>query len=560
MEDTVANSRHTIQGFSQQGEPHFLGSFMFKSLRTKLVVAFVLTIILPLIPLTFVVKKLIDQSIELGVNERMEQAFESAVDVAQENLTIRQNTVIAQAQVISNLFDIRQPFLARNYLQLHISVDIWSRRLNVQAVQIFDINNLEDSLTELVSGEVASNPHVSTHLNEVFPAQARVQLMQYLEYRSQNEDYLLELPAGSNVVKAWSPIRDGQGKIAGIVVVTQVNDPVYQAASEDVMEAMRTYQKLGVNVTPLSMNYLLTFVVVASIMILISLVASVVITNSIMRPILNLVAGTRELAAGNLDHRVETTSDDELRQLVDAFNAMAENLKENRKRLLQSERITAWQDVARKLAHEIKNPLTPIQLSIQHLRDQFYKNDPAYPQILEECTETISEEVDTLRKMVNTFSEFAQLPRSDPHPEDLNKVIESVVSLYRENHTDLEIITQYAELPPLLIDAEQFKRVTHNLIRNALEAMKHRGTLTIQTRIHPETDHVEIRFIDTGSGIPEHVRPHLFKPYFTTKTNGTGLGLAIVSRIVQDHFGEISIENNPNGIGATTIIRLPLHM
>jgi two-component system, NtrC family, nitrogen regulation sensor histidine kinase NtrY len=205
--------------------------------------------------------------------------------------------------------------------------------------------------------------------------------------------------------------------------------------------------------------------------------------------------------------------------------------------------------VAQGIAHEIKNPLTPIQLSAQRLRRKYRERSGDLEEVFDECTSTIITQVEGLKGLLDEFSKFARLPESNPTPTDLQQLLEEVLHLYRGVHRDIEIA--FACDPALTkvnLDGEQMKRALINLIENAIEAMDGTGRVEIVTSCDPRHQRVCIDVRDTGVGIPPQHRDKLFLPYFTTKKRGSGLGLAIVQRIVADHNGRISVRDNaPRG-------------
>jgi PAS domain S-box-containing protein len=240
--------------------------------------------------------------------------------------------------------------------------------------------------------------------------------------------------------------------------------------------------------------------------------------------------------------------------------------------LIEAQRRAAWSEVARRMAHEIKNPLTPIRLSAERLAKNLIVEANGAPQsdglnerqkqLVRECTALISAEVATLQRMVDEFSTFARLPHARPELASLNAVVESTLKLYDERLDGVRLEARLAQpLSEVLIDAEQLKRVLVNLIDNAAEAMADNGyeqRITIETRERPEREAVELIVTDTGPGIQEAERERIFDPYFSTRKRGTGLGLAIVSRIIAEHQGRIRVSDNiPHGARFT--IELPLN-
>jgi len=225
--------------------------------------------------------------------------------------------------------------------------------------------------------------------------------------------------------------------------------------------------------------------------------------------------------------------------------------------LMRAQRVAAWREVARRLAHEIKNPLTPIQLSAQRIFKKFREGGEGLPEVLEQGTETIVREVTTLKTLVDEFSRFARLPVANPIPCDLNGLIDSTIVLYDGIDGKLRFEKRYdTDLPHVLLDPEQMRRVFVNLIDNAREAMGGRGTITLSTVYHPEVETLRVEVADEGPGIRPEDRDRLFVPYFSTKKKGTGLGLAIVNRIVSEHNGYIRVESN-RPRGARFVVELP---
>ncbi len=227
--------------------------------------------------------------------------------------------------------------------------------------------------------------------------------------------------------------------------------------------------------------------------------------------------------------------------------------------LERAQRLAAWREVARRIAHEVKNPLTPIKLAAQRLQRRFAGRLGEDDQILDECTGVIINQVDELKNLVNEFSRFARLPQLTLAPQDLNALVQETLLLYQEvqPRITLEFHSDPA-LPPLLLDREQVKRMLLNLLDNALASIPERGTITVSVKGDPAQERVELVVADTGVGIPDRDKIRIFEPYFSTKRGGTGLGLAIVNSIVAEHQGFLRLEDNvPRG--TRFIIDIPIH-
>jgi two-component system nitrogen regulation sensor histidine kinase NtrY len=226
--------------------------------------------------------------------------------------------------------------------------------------------------------------------------------------------------------------------------------------------------------------------------------------------------------------------------------------------VMKAQRMAAWREVARRIAHEIKNPLTPIQLSAQRLRKRYLSRFGDDEKVFDECTEMIIKSVDELKTLVNEFSNFARMPAIQPELNDLNGIIRETLTLYQEAHRGVTFnFSPDGNLPQLKIDRDQIKRVVINLLENAVAAMEERGTIEISSHYDPELKLVDFRVADDGPGIAPEDRARLFEPYFSTKKTGTGLGLAIVNSVITDHGGFVRVKNNvPRG--ACFVVELPV--
>jgi len=217
--------------------------------------------------------------------------------------------------------------------------------------------------------------------------------------------------------------------------------------------------------------------------------------------------------------------------------------------LMRAQRMAAWREVARRIAHEIKNPLTPIQLSAQRLRRRYLKRFAEGDEVFDQCTALIIRSVEELKTLVNEFNNFARLPAAHPVTGDLNAVIREAFTLYGEAHRGVTFsFRPDPSLPQIQLDRDQIKRVMINLLDNAVAALEGKGTVDIVTSYNPELRLVICEVADNGHGIAPEDRSRLFEPYFSTKDSGTGLGLAIVNTIITDHQGYVRVrDNSPRG-------------
>ena len=272
-----------------------------------------------------------------------------------------------------------------------------------------------------------------------------------------------------------------------------------------------------------------------------------------------------EIGEGNLSYQIDVESKGEVGELAEGFNNMALALRKSLEEHRAAERIAVWRDVARQLAHEIKNPLFPIRLSVENL--QAAKDQPEiFERIFNECTDTIIEEVDRIRGLIDEFHQYARLPAPDRHPTSINEIVNTVVKLYMElsQAQKIEIVKELSSIPPLSLDQEQMERAIGNLVKNAIEAMPDGGVLTLRTFAAPISENITdgrpeedsetyIEIKDTGHGMSKETLKNLFNPDFTTKADGTGLGMPIVRRIITVHDGEIDVKSQED-VGTTVRI------
>ena len=281
------------------------------------------------------------------------------------------------------------------------------------------------------------------------------------------------------------------------------------------------------------------------------------LAERIADPVNRLTRATARLARGDFDARIATTSSDELRRLVEAFNRMAAELQRQRGELERTHRLEAWAEMARQVAHEIKNPLTPIQLNAEHLRRVHADRGQPLSPVLEECVATILDQVKLLRQIASEFSSFASSPTARPSAVDVPEIVRETIDPYRKVLGDrirFEVDVP-ADLPQVFIDRTLIARSLTNIVENALHAMPGSGSLSVAVRVVNSS--VKIRVSDTGVGMDAEALARAFEPYFSTKSTGTGLGLPIAKRNVELSGGTISVESERNR-GTTVELTLPV--
>ena len=295
---------------------------------------------------------------------------------------------------------------------------------------------------------------------------------------------------------------------------------------------------------------------VGGVGLLLAILMSSWLAARVSQPLVALAEGARRVAAGDWDTRVPVASRDELGELAEAFNRMTGELRTQRNHLVQAERVAAWRELARRLAHELKNPLFPLQVTVENLVRARGLSSAEFDEVFQESTGTLLAELGNLKAIIGRFSEFSRMPQPQRSLVSVNEVVQGVEKLHAAQLATAGIAVDMAmgEVPSVSADPELLHRVVSNLVLNAVDAMPSGGKLRLATRSLEGA--VEIAVSDTGTGMSKEEAERLFTPYYTTKQHGTGLGLAIVQSVVSDHGGDVAVESAASG--TTFRIRLPL--
>jgi nitrogen fixation/metabolism regulation signal transduction histidine kinase len=294
-------------------------------------------------------------------------------------------------------------------------------------------------------------------------------------------------------------------------------------------------------------------------LLLLAALVSFLLSDEIVQPIVNLEEATRRVADGDYSFRILSRSKDDLGMLVSSFNSMVTELDRSRKKILQTEKVAAWQEIAQRLAHEIKNPLTPIRLSAERMLRKYHEGPEAFERVFEPAVRSIINEVESLNTLLGEFRSFSRLPEPQKREVNLRELVDEAAGSY-SGERETEIHTE--NIPPDLtvpVDPGQAKQVFANLFKNAMEAMDNSGAIYCRADLVKKgnSNYCRVQVQDTGPGIVPEDHSKVFNPYFTTKKHGTGLGLAIVERIVFDHKGQIWFESEQE-IGTTFYLDFPL--
>jgi two-component system, NtrC family, nitrogen regulation sensor histidine kinase NtrY len=452
------------------------------------------------------------------------------------------------------------------------------------------VANVGEQLLYVIGGERLDQGFLST-LD--IPAETHVMLYQNLDTKW-NPKSLLDLngpAAGADkiaplVARVRDTLQESQGVIrwtsdsadAEVFHAIPLTGPVLALANQSPPNQAWTNQNganqqlMGVLLVGSSRRPLIelqrqivsTAMLVGGAGILVAVLTSLWFAARVTRPVVSLAEAARRVAAGDLGAKVDVESSDELGELAASFNRMTEDLVQQKDRTLQAERVAAWRELARRLAHELKNPLFPLQVTVENLMRAKQKSPEMFEEVFHEGTATLLAEINNLKTIIGRFSEFSKMPQPQRRPTQVNEVVRSVLRVFQAQLQDkdkdkdkkqISVRTELAEaLPEISADPDLLHRALQNLVLNAIDAMPQGGVLAIRTQTMG--DWVELSVSDTGSGLTQEECGRLFTPYYTTKQHGTGLGLAIVQSVVSDHGGKISVESTKEK-GTTFHIELP---
>ena len=364
----------------------------------------------------------------------------------------------------------------------------------------------------------------------------------------------------SNIENKTSAMIKLTSLIDTYLFISRNIDPEIINYLNDTKQAINFYyavenKQLGIKIT-----FAIIYILVVGLLLFISTIIAISFADRLTKPIINLITASQNISLGFLNTKVpETDIDEEFLMLNKNFNNMIEQLRKQQEKLLIAERYAAWETVARKLAHEIKNPLTPIQLSIDRLQEKFYLKITDGKDEFKNYLNTINRQIKDIENLVNEFSSFARMPQPIFKRVKISSIIKRALDFYRMSSVN-ELILQTSEKELAIKgDEEQLYRVLINLIKNSEDSISEKREKTIgfkgkiSVEINDNNDYIAITLIDNGIGIKDIAK--IMTPYFTTKDTGTGLGLPIVSKIINEHFGEITITNNTPGV--RVLITLP---
>ncbi|MDR1316860.1 MAG: HAMP domain-containing protein [Spirochaetales bacterium] len=360
-----------------------------------------------------------------------------------------------------------------------------------------------------------------------------------------------------NVLRSKKEFENRRGRF--FVVLSARLPETFDQYAENLTSTLETYRQFE-QYRPAFLFVISTLYGLFSFpLMLLAILASFRLSDEIVRPLVNLEDATRKVAEGDFSFRILSRSRDELSLLADSFNRMVMELEKSRLKSMQTEKVAAWQEIAQRLAHEIKNPLTPIKLSAQRILKRYGEKTEDFGEVLYAAAGAIIREVDGLDALLTEFRNFSRLPAPQPQPVKLKDLILEATAAYRYRAENISIhCDEVSPAITLSLDPGQIRQVFANLVTNGIDAMPRGGDIIFRADIIKKgnTRYCRIQVEDTGEGIAAENVAQVFNPYFTTKSFGTGLGLSVVERIIFDHKGQIWFESHP-GVGTTFFIDLP---
>lgn len=480
-----------------------------RRISTRLAVSFLIVALLPTLPLSLVVRNLLDRRFGPAISEPLERALDAGLDESRDHLRQLQNQMMDQVDALEQ---------TTPQLPL-ILLDLEGR---VQPA---------DSLSFLLATS-----------NE--PFEEAVKLNQAGDGISRKV-----LRLGNNLV-----LGTGPGKGQGTVWIQPLPPGLVERA-QDLTEGVSLVRTLRSERGRVLGSFVGPFLLVYAVLILVALLLGFLWSRQIVGPLEMLVTATRKVSSGDLEFRLPREGTGEVGELVHSFDNMVGRLADQRRDLARLERAAAWRGMARTLAHEVKNPLTPILLAVNQVRDKYTGDDAEYRDLLGEVAEIVGEEVESLRNLVKEFGDFARLPKPRPSQGDMRPLLNDLQQLYGQESLQLDLGSGAMEG---WFDAEAVRRALVNLIDNGLAACLQAGQpALVSIMATPLEPGVRLEIQDRGVGIPEANLARVFEPDFTTKSDGMGLGLAIVESIVMGHGGRISVTSQQEA-GTTFRVDLPL--
>ncbi len=505
-----------------------------RSIRTKIALALIVIATVPTIPIIVITSNILNSTIKQFFTEKTISALEKSVDLANQMVFETEENLVRQLNQLR--YDLKNNYVSTEYL-LHPAF----RQRYIYTNTSFFVTLVEskrvlhNNVTLLYAGN--NNPDIVFNI-VTFLQLAHINSLAHCSRLSifNNMYSVAYTQYGPYCIVLYRLIPNEMFATADFL------NTAYSEYKKQ--EFLKPYFQTGIGIA---------LILLSLGIILLAVILSIMISQSITRPVLELVEASKKIAKGDFQINLTRQEQDEIAVLYESFNQMAKQLDHGRKMMYQTQKLQAWSEIARKLIHEIKNPLTPIRLSAERLYRRYEENHPEFPVIVKDATGTIIEEVNILMNMLSEFSKFARLPEINLTQENINTILENCIDMY--GNDAISFITNLdANLAPVMCDKALLRQAFLNIIQNSIEAKA--NEITITSMYDKEKQVVYIQFKDNGMGIPEENLSKVFEPTFSTKESGMGLGLAIVEKIIIDHKWNITCDSK--GEGTQFTITIPL--
>ena len=508
------------------------------TLNSKFTLYFVLIALIPAVFLGVIGMLLINLGINDWFNNKINNVINNSVFVAESYLEEHKETIKGEVYAMYNDINNSREVIGEDIEKLNFALRTQALIRSLPETYIFNSNG------EIISKAFENNPLVYIPPKNAF------------ERSDQGE---LVIMSSTQVNKVYALIKLDNFNDSYLFAGRSMDANVLSALN-DTISARNEYTFLEKNRNQISIIFILIYVIISLLLVLLSTFLGLKFAERIVSPISSVITASNNISKGSYDDKIIKNNDYiELNRLADSFNKMSNDIVKQKKQILISKKHETWSDIARRIAHEIKNPLTPIQLSSERLEKRISKLSIESDEI-DECINTIRRQVGEIGYLVDEFSGFARLPEPELKPENIYNVIRSIIDDYKNNYKNIEFReTYFSKKFELNIDKSQFSRVLQNILINSIHSIEEKdindGCINVETSEHE--DYFQFILRDNGVGL-RYGKEELLKPYFTTKKKigGSGLGLAIVEKILFDHNAEFYIDNRKDNInGAEVIIK-----
>jgi nitrogen fixation/metabolism regulation signal transduction histidine kinase len=511
------------------------------SIRTKISAILMFLVILPLVPVVFISNNMIQRVMDSAGSVETRESLERANAIVKNEAISFASQTRAELDWMRNALDNGEISVQSYEVRSRLSSILRSKGFMVQCFEVLQRGELVHTLM-----------HMPDAMSDAGDVRFSKGIRRFISIRDlSDKSFVSNLTIEGRSVIVGGLVLDGM-----VIAIYRPVPAEFAARTTFFSKALENYSAMEKTRQRLKSLSGLLLLVVSIVVLVIAIFVSLNLSRNIANPMLEIAEAAKSVAAGNFDVSLSRKSNDEILLLFQSFNSMTRQLKENRETMYIAQKLNAWREVSRKLIHEIRNPLTPIKLSAERIRLRYGENHPDMGAIVQKGTETIIDEVNAIRRILDEFTTFARLPEVKPDKNDFNKAVKKIISLFHAHEKIHFQLSLDDALPPVLFDRPLIRQALVNIIKNSIEAMNGEGTIEVLTgRAGPRFAFVTVK--DHGPGIASDDIARLFEPTFTRKAGGTGLGLSIVEKITLDHKGRVYCKSSP-GEGAAFTVELPV--